>query len=295
MSEKQKRILKIFIFPHWLVKVILVIISAVLLVYSLGYKDANQIVAYCSYPLSAYTLVVVMLKSPDLIRAIKRALHANKYSNKYLSEPILRAAISLYTNMAFNIVYALFYFGMGIFYRSVWTGAIAVYYIVLSLIRFGLVSRDRKKQQVEDEHEQRQYELRSCHACGCLMFLLNIAVTGMVVQMIWQNKYYDYPGFIIYAQAAYTFYCLTRAIMHMIKYRKMERPILSASKVVSLSCAIMSILALQTAMLTQFGDGDMGFVRLMNLLTGSVVCFMEFAMAVWLVHKTRLELRNGKQ
>ena len=294
MNDKKKQWWRILLFPHWAITLLLVIVSTILLVYSLGYKEANQIVAYCSYPLSAYTLAVVVIKMPPIIKAAKSGLYANKYSGKYLTEPLLRAKISLYVSSCINILYALFYFGTGIFYRSVWTGAMAVYYIVLSLIRFGLIRRDRRRVIIEDAVERRKYELRSSHFCGCLMFLLNIAVTGLVVQMIWQNKSYDYPGFLIYAQAAFAFYCFAMAIKNFIKYRKMERPILSAAKVVSMSCALMSILALQTAMFMQFGNGDGNFIRLMNSLTGGAVCFMVFVMAVWLVHKTRGELNGLK-
>ena len=123
------------------------------------------------------------------------------------------------------------------------------------------------------------------------MFLLNIAVSALVVQMIWQNQYYDYPGFMVYAHAAYAFYSLTMAIINMMKHRKMEQPIFAAAKVVSMSCALMSILALQTALLMQFGNRQDDFAQLMNAITGGVVCFNVFAMAVWLVHKTKKEIK----
>lgn len=286
---------RMLIFPHWIIKTLLVIVSAVLLIYSLGYQNANPIIAYSSYALSAYTLVVVCIKVPVLIKAVKKGLRANKYSNKYLSEPLLRAKISLYASSAISVLYAFFKFGAGIYYHSIWLGAIAVYYIVLSVIRFGLVRKDRMRLKMEDEREQRLYELKSGQFCGSLMFLLNIAVTGLVAQMIWQNKYYDYPGFMIYAQAAYTFYCLTIAIVNVVKYRKLERPILSAAKVVSMACALTSLLALQTAMLMQFGSDQMNYMRIMNLLTGTAVCFSVFVMAVWLVHTTKKEIRLLKK
>lgn len=290
MKKEEKVWWKILLFPHWFIKIILVILSTILLIYSLGFKDANQVIAYISYALSAYTLVVVCIKVPAYTKQIKHRVHENKYYKTYLSKPNQRATVSLYASSGVNIIYALFYFGTGIYFESVWTMAIAVYYIVLSLIRYGLVRKDRRKMLIEDETERRNYELKSCHFCGCLMFLLNIAVTGLVIQMIWQNKHYNYPGFLIYAQAAYTFFCLTMAIINMIKYRKMERPILSAAKVVSMSCALTSILALQTAMLIQFGSEQINYIRVMNCLTGSVVCLSVFGMAVWLVHKTRKEL-----
>ena len=288
--EDKKEWWKILLFPHWFIKLVFVIATVVLLVYSLGYKDANPIIAYFSYGFSAYTLVIVCIKVPHMVKSVKKWLYAHKYSNQYLTDSLLRAKISLYLGSAINIIYALFYFGSGIYYRSVWIGAIAWYYIILSVIRVGLVKKDREKIKIENDVERRIYELSSSRFSGKFMFLLNVAVTGLVVQMIWQNKHYDYPGFMIYAQAAYAFFCLTKAIIHLFKYRKMERPILSAAKIMSMSCALMSILALQTAMLTQFGTENAGFARVMNALTGTGVCIGEFAMAIWLVHKSKREL-----
>lgn len=283
---------KKLLYPHWLIKVLLVIVSAGLLIYSMGYPDANPIVAYCSYGISAYALAVVVVEVPGIVRKLKGGLYANQYSNRYLTEPELRAKISLHLGSGINVLYAIFYFGTGVYYGSLWTGAIAIYYIVLSFMRVGLLRRDKRSLLLENQKERRLYELKSGHFCGCLMFLLNIAVTGMVVQMIWQNKHYDYPGFLIYAQAAYAFYCMTRAIMNLIKYRHMERPIRSAAKVVSMAGALTSLLAMQTAMLTQFGTGEKNFARIMNSMTGGVVCLTVFSMAVWMVHRTRKEMRE---
>ena len=97
---------------------------------------------------------------------------------------------------------------------------------------------------------------------------------------------------MINAQAAYTFYCLTMAIINLVKYRNMTRPILSAAKVISLSCALMSVFALQTAMLMQFGDENENFSQIMNAFTGGAVCACVFAMAIWLVYKTGKEIKR---
>ena len=290
MEEKKKEWWKILLFPHWFVKILLVIVTVPLLVYSLGYDDANPIIAYFSYGFSAYTLVVVCLKVPAMVKAVKDWLYAHKYSNRYLTDSKLRAEISLYTGTAVNLLYAIFYFGMGVYYSSTWIRAIAIYYIVLSVIRVGLVKKDRRKVDIDDDIKRRVYELESCRTSGKLMFLLNFVVAGIVGHMIWKNEHYNYPGLLIYAQAAYAFFCLTKAIIHLFKYKKMEQPILSAAKIVSMSTALVSILALQTAMLTQFGEGRTNFIGLMNALTGAAVCIAEFAMAVWLMHKSRKEL-----
>lgn len=288
--NKFYKTIKCLLFPNNAVTVLLVILSALLLGYAFGYEDAFEVIAYISYVLSAYTLTVVVIKMPPVIKKIKGGLYANKYSGRYLSEQELRIRISLYAGFGINIVYALVKLCAGIYLRSLWLGAIAVYYVVLSLIRFGLLKRVRYSLKCQDTKEQKIRELKTCYFCGYFMFLLNIAVTGLVVQMIWKNKNYTYPGFLIYAFAAYAFYSLTMAIINMVKFRKMDRPVLAATKVISFICALTSILTLQTALLTEFGNGDATFIQLMNSLTGSAVCLTVFVMAIWLIKKTGKEM-----
>lgn len=288
--QKIWRVCRRFLFIHSVIIFFLVNISIVLLIYSLGFPGANPVIAYISYFLSAYTLTVVVIKLPPLIKKIKRGLYHNKYSGTYLTDPLLRARISLYTGFGISFFYACFKLGMGIWLHSVWLAAVAVYYIILTFIRFGLLRRYRRSVRYEDASSLRLYGLKSYRFCGVLMFLLNIAVSGLVIQMIWKNETYEYPGFLIYATAAYAFYCLTMAIINMVKYRRMEQPILSAAKMLSFACALMSMLAMQTAMLTQFGDGQENFARLMNSLTGGAVCLSIFWVAVWMVRKANREI-----
>ena len=292
IMKNWRNICKRLLFPDGILIFLLVIVSAMALIYSLGYRDVNQIVAYVSYAVSAYTLTVVVLRMPPIIRSIKEKLYANEYSNRCLTDAQLRARLSLYSGFAINVLYAVFKFCTGVYFHSVWLGAIAVYYIILSIMRLGLIRKERHRDKYESAAVERSTGIKSYRTCGKLMFLLNIAVTGFVVQMIWQNKSYSYPGFLIYASAAYAFFCMTTAIINMIKFRTMEKPVLSAAKMLSFAGALISMLALQTAMLTQFGQGQDGFIRLMNSISGGFVCIAIFVMAVYMVHKSNKEIKN---
>lgn len=283
---------KCLLFPHKALIVLFIILTVPLLVYSLGYPGANPIIVYASYFFSAYTLTVSVIQLPQLISRVKRGLYANRYSARYLSEPMLRAKLSLYTGLGINILYAIFKLLAGMYYRSVWLGAIAVYYMLLSVLRFGLVKRERYLAKQEESAKKRLYELKGYRFCGYLMFLLHIAVAGLVIQMIWQNKTYHYPGFLIYAFAAYAFYCFGIAVKNMIKYRKLEEPLLAAAKMISFACALTSVLALQTAMLTQFGNGQENFARLMNSLTGGAVCLTVFLLSIRMVRRAGREIEK---
>ena len=92
-KKKWIRLGKSLLFPHKALIVLFVLVSIPLLIYSLGYQDANPIITYASYLFSAYTLTVFVVQMPPLIKWIKRGLYANRYSSIYLSEPLLRAKI----------------------------------------------------------------------------------------------------------------------------------------------------------------------------------------------------------
>lgn len=276
----------------WLLTLLLVAASVVLLFYAFAVPEANPALCYVGYGISAYTTVVVCIKVPGMVKRMKQGLYANTYSGKFLSDAELRAKVSLYASCGINVVYAVFKFCAGTYYRSVWLGAMAVYYLILSLMRFALIKRYRYNLKYEDEREQRLFGLKSYRFCGILMFLLNVAVTGLVIQLIWKNESYEYPGTLIYAFAGYAFYCIGIAIRNMAKHRKLEQPVLAAAKMLSFACALMAILATQTAMLTQFGDGQEQFAQIMNAMTGSAVCLLIFGLAVWMVRRANKEIKR---
>lgn len=277
---------------HWIPALLLVIVSAALLGYAFACPNANPVIAYAGYFISAYTLAVVCFRMPKIIKGMKKVLYSHAYSEKLLNDKKFRTEFFMYFSCGFSIVYAIFKFSAGVYYHSLWIGAVAVYYIIVSLMRFGLIKQYRNNLKRENDREQRILALKSYRFCGVLMFVLNIAVSGLVVQLIWHEETYQYPGFLIYAFAAYSFYCIGMAVRNMAKHRKLETPVLAAAKMLSFACALMSILATQTAMLTQFGDGNTAFARIMNAATGSVVCLLIFGLALWMVRRANKEIKK---
>ena len=81
---------------------------------------------------------------------------------------------------------------------------------------------------------------------------VNFVLSGVVVLVMLQNKGFEYNGILIYVMAMYTFYVTTNSIIDIFKYRKYNSPIMSTSKPISLAAALVSMLSLETAMLSQF-------------------------------------------
>lgn len=288
----EKEIWKNLLFPKTVVVFFLFNIAAVLLVYSLAVPEAYAFIQYGSYVFSTYVLTVVVLHVPQTVKKVKKLLHSNKYVSKFITDKYLRFVVILAYGSGINIIFGIFKIVMGILYESAWLMAVGIYYIVLSMIRATLLLRNYLSRKQETKEQQYRYQLKSCRACGMMMLALDVTMTGMIIQMVWKGEGYTYPGLLIYASAAFAFYALTMAIIGLVKNWHIKNPIFSANKRIALATAMMSVLALQTALITQFGgEGSAEFRRLMNALTGTAVCVTILWMAAGLIHKANKELK----
>lgn len=285
--ERFKRLVRKLLCPHPLVTALLALTAGA----GLGSVFANglerQPIAFAVYPLSFYALCVVLAALPGRITSLR-----SKKAPLSPEQRARRTRFSLYRGTVFNLIYAAFKLLMGVYCRSVWFGAVAVYYMVLCLTRFLVVQSDRTAGSMEDEARRLQRRWSGYRTCGWLLLAVNAAMTGMVFQMIWQDRAYSYPGFLIYAMAAYTFYRLTKAIVGMVKLRRADNPAFSAARALDLCVALMSVFALQTAMFTAFGAGmEAGTRQLMNHLTGGGVCLAVVCVALHMILRGRRALR----
>lgn len=240
------------------------------------------------YTLSAYSLVIWIVGLPEIVRRIRAAffrsapvqkLSEHELIGHYLNDGYFRSSVGIYQGMAINFLYMIFRVALGICYTSVWFISMAVYYLVLGAIRAYLIVSFRKR---DEETERRCYR-----RTAVLLFLLNIPMGGMIIQMIRTNSSFSYPGYVIYISAFFSFYTMVLAIINLVKYHKMGSPILSAAKVLNFVSAMMSILGLQTAMISRFGGNDEDFRKMMNSLTGGFVYAIVIIIAVYMLLQSK--------
>lgn len=213
---------------------------------------------------------------------------------KRLREAPVRRDISLYCGCFFNWLFAIFRMLTGLVFASPWDGAIAIYYIVLGMMRLILIQNKRAADQIKDPNEKRLYEYSGYRQCGFMMFALNVCATGIIVQIIRHNEGYTYPKSIIGIYAIYTLVMWNIAFFNLIRYKKCRSPNFSAAKAVSFSMAFMAILSLQTAMIAQFGAEYEHAVGL-NISLSSSICITLFSMAIAMLVRAHREIRRLKQ
>lgn len=287
--EKWKRICKKLLFPPACLAVPLTLVSigALIAVFVKDWKEMP--VSYIAYALSAYTATVICAFSvkalPGWWQRIKTSVYAHPRSRRYMTDAAYRVQVSLLFSLGITLAYSVLKLVSGIIYSSLWLVAVALYYILLSVLRSVLLYYMYAKKGKRDIlQEYKQYRL-----CGYIMLILHLSLTGIVIQMVWKNQGFRYPGTLIFAAAAYTFYTVTVSVIDLVKYRKYKYPVLSAAKAIRFAAALVSLLSLETAMLAQFGD-DESFRRWMTALTGAGVCAIVLGMSVFMISKANREI-----
>ena len=287
-----KKILFKLLFPPVFLVVLLVVASIVGLIYAFAIPGGNEYLVYGSYGVSAYALTVVCARGPATIRGIRRIRQDNKYVSRYFSDVHLRMKLSLYGSVGMNTLYGLMQLVSGVYYHSAWFYSLAGYYGALALMRYFLLKETVK----ETPGTNKFFELLHYRLCGIFLLLINIFLGVMVSYIVWQNRGYEYHYIHTIALAAYTFGSMTKAIINVVKYRKYDSPVMSAAKALSLCSALVSMLTLETAMLSAFGaENGPEFRQIMTALTGAGVCVFVLGMAIYMIVRSTKQINAIKK
>jgi len=256
------------------------------------FLGTESVIAVISYVLAAYTLTIWCFKIPYLIRFFKTFKNENKYARLWQDDTGLRVNVSLYGTLIYNTAYALLQLGMGFWHHSFWFYSLSGYYISLAVMRFFLVRHTSKYKPGENMLD----ELKKYRACGIVFLVMNLMLTLMIFFMVYWNRTFHHHEITTIALAAYTFISLTLAIVSTVKYRRYNSPVYSASKAISLASACVSMLTLESTMLTTFGDGTMSVTerRILLGLSGGVISAFIIATAIYMIVQANKKITQRK-
>ena len=139
-------------------------------------------------------------------------------------------------------------------------------------------------------------ELIRYRLCGWIFLGMNLTLSLMVFFMVYWNRTFKHHEITTIALAAYTFTAFTVAIINIVKYRKYNSPVYSASKAISLASACVSMLTLEATMLTTFGGAGMDGITRKLLLgcTGGAVSVFIIVMAVYMIVQSSKKIKALK-
>lgn len=299
MDRVRRAIRRACILPVW--KTALIAPACFALLVWVLIRPSPPILDHIAYQLSVYGLVISVTAGMRVKAFAKDRLGRSRVFNSpfgYLvrKDGDFRAWLGLCLALAWNGIYALTKMAFGVALGSHWLMLMSAYYLILALLRLILV-RSVRTRPVSGVPERAQLlsEWHRYRLCGIVLLLMNQVLMVVVLTLVRQQGSFNYPGALIYLMAAYAFWAIINATVKLSRFHRRDDPLLSAAKAVSLTAAMVSMLSLETAMITRFGDDSMAFHARMTSIVGGVVCLVELSMAIYMIRRGGKMIAQIKQ
>ncbi len=270
---------KIFILSP-AVTVLIAVPSFLLLVFGFLNPAVPYALQIISYTASAYSLIIVCTCVRRLYRKIKKWLNQLPLWMTIKSNPRYKTILTLIPSLLINAVFVITNMRLGVINHTSWFGFLGLYYLFLAVMKAYLLYRmtgDRRDFPVSEQYA-------AYRTCGIILLMLNAVLIAESVYIVRKGQSFHYQGNLIFLMAAVIFCNLIMAVVNVIRYKKYHSPVLSAVRFVNLTAAMVSMLALETAMISQFGNGENGRFRLiMTGISAAAVCIIEIGIAVRMI------------
>ena len=194
---------------------------------------------------------------------------------RLLSDPAARGAFFMYGGAAFHFLYALFRLVAGVRTGAAYPDAAALFYLSLGTCRLFLIGAYRKG-------EARARVRRSLLWVGRLFFLTAALVLLRLASVLQGGG--AYPSGAIAVSGAYALASSVLAILELWFYRRLRSPILSASRAVGLSSALLSAYTFLSDLLFALSlVGERARLFLL-LVLGALIVFLHLFLALGFLH-----------
>ena len=285
--------------PTWakVLTFLVTIISAILSLVMVGLGLENgglAIIAYILFGVAgislAYSVYLIIPLFPKMKSGFIMWMEKHEFTHLLLRNFGFRTVIFAIGSFLMSLLFSGFNAYMGIANRSIWYGALAAFYIALAFLRGGVLVYHKKAKGKKIQNDE-YIKAKAYRNSGIIMLILNVALSSAIAQMIFSDAHFTYMGWTIFAYAAYAFYKITMSIIGLIKAHKQEDLTVRAIRNINLVDALVSILALQTALLTMFSQGEVN-ISIFNTLTGIVVSLLSVGIGIYMIISANKKIKE---
>lgn len=270
--------------PGWVVMLayFTTLISIALIVYAIVKGYGKNPYAYIAYGAFGLVFIYTMFFTGELLRRARIKLRAlvEKFTflKNFASYQFRTKIVSLFM-LCGNIGYSIFLFYMALHFESVWYGALAMFYFLLSVTRGGVLYEVQKNEKRFKNRPFRLYKekLNSYFYSGVMLIALTLALSVALVQMVESGARFDLSKNAVYAFGAFTAYKIITTIYNFIKSKGYEDLIVRAVGYINLSALLVSVLTFQTALFAVLPSLEADAAWL-NAVVGIAVCVLIVSM-----------------
>ncbi len=172
----------------------------------------------------------------------------NSFIERYRTDYEFKTFTGAWLSLGITVLFAVYNGYLGIASLSLWHGSIAIYYILLAVIRGIILLSERKSKA----------RLRTFRISSCFLLLLNIALICPIALMVMFEKPVTMSMIPAIAMAAYTTYKIVMASVNFgsKKKRRSGNILISELRAISLIDAIVSVLSLQNTLIMVNGGAE---------------------------------------
>lgn len=287
--------------PIWakILTFIVTVFSATLSLVMVGLgleNGALAIIAYILFGVAgvslAYSVYLIIPLFPKMKSGIIEWMEKHEFTHLLLRNFGFRTVIFAIGSFLMSLLFSAFNAYMGIANRSIWYGALAAFYIALAFLRGGVLVYHKNKIGKKTQDQNDEYiKAKVYRNSGIITLILNVALSAAIAQMIFSDAHFSYMGWTVFAYAAYAFYKITLSIISFIKAHKQDDLTVRAIRNINLVDALVSILALQTALLTMFSEDNVD-ISLFNTFTGVAVSVLSVGIGIYMIASANKKMKK---
>lgn len=276
-----KKVIKKVLCPNFISGFLIFNIGFGLLIYVFSNHLEENPLAYFSYILSFYALIIFCVWFYKVCKFSNESIKKSKIYHLYQKNYMKFIRVTIFSSFIFNMIYGIFKLGIGVYYGDLWFITFAVYYLLLGFMKLCLVKNINNREK----------EYKKLKHTGIIMLFLDLVLAGIIILIIKHDKVVNYNKFLIYLVALYDFYFIISAIINVIKHRNNNSPVVAASKCINFTVAMISMISLEVSMIYQFGNNDYNFKMIMTSSMGFAICLINSFMAIYMIVKANRNLK----
>ncbi len=221
---------------------------------------------------------------------VREKIGSTQTGRRLLTDRRYRSIAKAVLSLTGNLVYVFYNGIMGVVGKSLLLVTAAVYYLLLSAMRFIAVLFGRKDSMAGEK--------RAALGIGVLLILLSIFFPIIVLLNMKHQAAAVYGTIPMITIATYTFIKIALAIQTAIEHREDPSGFFRAINGVRYAEVAVSLFTMQQSMLVSFGNADDGGTVVLNACTGMGVFVFLFVLGIWTCKNSKGEtygkIKNGK-
>lgn len=186
-----------------------------------------------------------------------------------------RTLFSSAVSSLIGLVFIIFNGVLGVIYSSLWHGTICIYYILLTTVR-GIIVFCQRKEEYRHETDAVAFRTRVSRITHCLLLIVNISLIVPISIMVHGERNYEYGLVPAIAMAAYTTYSIVISIINLKKAKRQSNCLIREVRVINMIDTLVSVLALQNAMIIANGGMDGGMKILVTYTSAGIFALIVF-------------------